>query len=332
MTFQYLKKHMFNIKILLPICCFLASDILTAQTADIIVVTNPTTNTAANNGNMTINIGSASTTAPYVIEITGPLGYNYTATVSASPIILSPLSSGDYTGTITGSNSCIARFTARVKKCKTQPVIGGGTTIVCTEVAEPGGGDVKRFFATGYVDDELTTPEPIYTFIVFHDMPDYLYEQIYFNIRQSMTSEIKNLIQADYSSYEVFEQDEFQSNAPYIFAFNADGSLLWVYRNLRSQIREGEEYDTISQQKVGKVFPNPASNSVSIPIEKTVDISNLSFKIVNCFGQVVYSNILAVSSGTENFVIDISELPTGVYFIQVTDIENKQVIYKLIKK
>jgi hypothetical protein len=101
---------------------------------------------------------------------------------------------------------------------------------------------------------------------------------------------------------------------------------------LRSQIREGEEYDTISQQKVGKVFPNPASNSVSIPIEKTVDISNLSFKIVNCFGQVVYSNILAVSSGTENFVIDISELPTGVYFIQVTDIENKQVIYKLIKK
>ena len=207
-----------------------------AQTADIAIEATPTTNTSGNNGKLVITIDPTSTTAPYRISITGPSQYAYSVTTSNTTITLTGLRYGDYSGTISGNNCCTARFVARVIKCSMSPVTGGGQAYMCDEVAEPGG-DVKKFFATGSTSNTALPPALNYTFQVFHSMPSYLYDQLSPGIQQTMISIINDLIQTNYSKYEVLQQDEFDSEAPYVFAFNADGSLIWVYRNLPARDR-----------------------------------------------------------------------------------------------
>lgn len=55
-----------------------------------------------------------------------------------------------------------------------------------------------------------------------------------------------------------------------------------------------------------RIFPNPAKNSISIE-----GMNNLEFTIVNLNGQTVLSGLTGTGS------IDISELNTGIYFVQV---------------
>lgn len=140
---------------LLSICLMLVCYFLSAQTADITIMTEPTTNTSGTNGKMTITIDPASTTSPYSVVISGPSGYSYSTTTSSTSIVLTPLAYGDYSGKIVGNNNCTAPIAARVKKCKITELPGGGTTVLCEEVAEPG--PDKKFYAAAYVLTQLST-------------------------------------------------------------------------------------------------------------------------------------------------------------------------------
>jgi len=324
---------MFHINIkrnLLVICQMLVCYFLSAQTADITTVTEPTTNSSGNNGKMTITIDPASTTSPYTVVVSGPSGYSYSTTTSSTSIVLTPLSYGDYTGKIVGNNNCVAPIAARVKKCKTVPVIGGGTTITCEEVAEPDPRDDKKFFATGYTSNQSSSPVINYTFQVFHGMPSYLYDQLAPGFQQTMISQINTLRATDYSAFEVFEQYEFPSEAPYIFSFNADGSLIWVYRNQSRDEGSGRSREN-PEQGTGRIYPNPTSGLVYVPVGKKADARKLSFTVINSIGKVVLSNTLLMAGEAENFVVDMKELPAGVYFIRVADAETEQHVFTVLK-
>ncbi|MFN0036872.1 MAG: T9SS type A sorting domain-containing protein [Saprospiraceae bacterium] len=312
-------KRIFTVVSFLLICCFASAQ---PSLADVTIVTEPTTNSTGNNGKMTITIDPASAAAPFTISISGPAPYVYNNTTSDPVTILTDLRFGNYTGTIVDNSGCTASIATTVQKCKTMPSPGGGVpSIVCELPSEPhpgGGGDA--FYATGTVNTFMGTVPSNFTFQVFHALPAYLYDQISPYLYQTMISEIIGLAQTDYSPFEIFEQDEFQSDAPYIFSFNADGSLIWVFRNLNSNEYEAmftRDSDKISK-KNGSLFPNPTSGIVHIPIRKLAEDHKLSYIVVNSMGQSVLSNIFVVA-GAENFAIDLGTVPAGLYFIRVVN-------------
>jgi Secretion system C-terminal sorting domain len=74
------------------------------------------------------------------------------------------------------------------------------------------------------------------------------------------------------------------------------------------------------------VFPNPASNNITIENESG-EISRIN--IVNALGQQVHSQRY---QDTTKISIDVAELPQGIYLVTVTDGENKSVVTRLIKQ
>ena len=212
------------------ICQLLAVCLLSAQNSDVTIVTEPATNASGSNGKLMITLDANSSPGPYTVDISGPSGYTYNHTTSASAIVLSPLAYGDYTGKIINDNRCTAWIEARIKRCATTKIPGGGSAILCDELSTRGIGMI--FYVNTYVSNLQSAPAINYHFNVFHSMPAYLYDQLMPSVQQTMTAEITKLLGTNYSAFEVFEQDEFPSVAPYVFSFNADGSLRWVYRNL----------------------------------------------------------------------------------------------------
>lgn len=76
-------------------------------------------------------------------------------------------------------------------------------------------------------------------------------------------------------------------------------------------------------------YPNPVSDNLNLSL-----ISNESFdieiKIVNTLGSVVKTETKTILSGENKFLINMSELESGFYFVEMKRQENKQVI-KFIK-
>ncbi len=84
-------------------------------------------------------------------------------------------------------------------------------------------------------------------------------------------------------------------------------------------------YEPIDLSKDLLCYPNPSGASFSVSIGNK---SIASVEIYNCFGQRVYSVITTEST----LVINDHNLPSGVYFVNVTDSSNERYSQKLIIK
>ena len=75
------------------------------------------------------------------------------------------------------------------------------------------------------------------------------------------------------------------------------------------------------------LFPNPTSGNITI--QSTQLTSEVSFLIYDIQGKMLFSQKIAPQNGS--FVLDISSLEKGVYFVKISS-EEKTAIRKLIKK
>ncbi len=82
-------------------------------------------------------------------------------------------------------------------------------------------------------------------------------------------------------------------------------------------------------EKYVSVYPNPATDNLNIDIT-TEKSSNPEVQILNSFGQVVYSEIYTINSGQNTVKMNISELPSGIYFVRAT-FGNESIIKKFVK-
>ena len=78
---------------------------------------------------------------------------------------------------------------------------------------------------------------------------------------------------------------------------------------------------TVNNNNIAKglefsVYPNPATDLLIISIEKSI-FSNIELSVSNSFGQQVISNkTVSSANGYSQIQIDISNLPTGSYFVR----------------
>ena len=66
---------------------------------------------------------------------------------------------------------------------------------------------------------------------------------------------------------------------------------------------------------VSEIYPNPASQSVSINYQLPSEVNQASVRIINLLGEVV--NEANIELGTSKKQLDISNLSGGVYFYSV---------------
>jgi D-alanyl-D-alanine carboxypeptidase len=76
------------------------------------------------------------------------------------------------------------------------------------------------------------------------------------------------------------------------------------------------------------VFPNPAKENISLKFIST-ERRNIEISIVNQFGKVVRDNLKYSATGNDTYSIDVSNLSSGVYYIQlITD--DKRISKKVV--
>jgi len=73
-----------------------------------------------------------------------------------------------------------------------------------------------------------------------------------------------------------------------------------------------------------KLYPNPAQNEFSVNTDMNID----QIKIYNLSGQIV----LRFQRETSNPSYDISSLSNGIYFVELSSLEGKKTVRKLIKE
>lgn len=73
------------------------------------------------------------------------------------------------------------------------------------------------------------------------------------------------------------------------------------------------------------IYPNPTAGTVYI--EHARPVTEVS--VINLLGQVMGS---FETNHNRNYILDISELRNGMYFVRVTDAENNIYIQKVIRK
>ena len=79
------------------------------------------------------------------------------------------------------------------------------------------------------------------------------------------------------------------------------------------------------------VHPNPTNGSFNVKFSSATDVSDVSVKVTNVTGQVVYSNNYS-NAGTEfNKQISLHTQPSGVYFVEL-NADGQRLIRKLIKQ
>jgi|GEM_PF-2053204 len=81
-----------------------------------------------------------------------------------------------------------------------------------------------------------------------------------------------------------------------------------------------------------KVFPNPAKDFVNLSISISGKDDKLSISLLNAMGMLVQYKQMSVPAGNTNHKLDLSPLPSGMYFIIVRFNDGQEINYRLVKE
>jgi hypothetical protein len=80
------------------------------------------------------------------------------------------------------------------------------------------------------------------------------------------------------------------------------------------------------------VYPNPATNLINVKIEALTFQNNSILRITNSAGTVVYTESFQRTGFTMIKQVDITKLPSGIYFLSVTSDINTITTVKFAKQ
>ena len=99
-----------------------------------------------------------------------------------------------------------------------------------------------------------------------------------------------------------------------------------IIQAFQQEDEERINFDILSKKYLEKnisIFPNPTSGFVQIKIREWV--SDYQYEIYNVLGQTLKFNELQ-----NNEILDLSDLPSDIYFMKITEIETNKILIKKI--
>lgn len=128
--------------------------------------------------------------------------------------------------------------------------------------------------------------------------------------------------------------EAFASATTNVKMFNAEATqaqAVNTYRAMGANIRCIKDYSNdiqiIDVNKTFNMFPNPANNTVTVQVSGSVN-SEVMLSIFDNTGRMLYSQILT----NDNQRIDISQIPSGIYFVKIQSDSVQQVERLIITK
>jgi hypothetical protein len=112
-----------------------------------------------------------------------------------------------------------------------------------------------------------------------------------------------------------------------------EAAILWATSSSKTDEAEVENNIPMEQglSFEAGVYPNPSMGAFNIRIENARD-GKLTIEIYNYTGQAVYVNEKNVEAGTYTESLDLNDVPTGLYLIQLTSGESTLVRRVLISR
>lgn len=121
------------------------------------------------------------------------------------------------------------------------------------------------------------------------------------------------------------ELSSFFTSVTYRGAFPATGGALWTdgWTEWNPQSRPYDGATSVNdksfaQFELAQNMPNPFSTTTTI-VFNVIKNSNLVFNVVDIMGRTVYTHQDNYAVGTHNIQFDATELPAGIYYMNVTD-------------
>ena len=78
------------------------------------------------------------------------------------------------------------------------------------------------------------------------------------------------------------------------------------------------------------VYPNPTSSDLYINIQKD-NLTGASFALTNTSGQYIYQSTADHLAHSYTKILDLSQLPTGVYMVEVV-VDGERIVKKVVKE
>ena len=98
-----------------------------------------------------------------------------------------------------------------------------------------------------------------------------------------------------------------------------DGSLI------NNQIQT-DQYLTIQ-----KIYPNPATNLVSLEINEPTE-GSAQIEIMDITGRQVLKQTTSLTEGLNTISVDVSQLSKGIFIVKMTDSQNQKSWVKMVKE
>ena len=90
--------------------------------------------------------------------------------------------------------------------------------------------------------------------------------------------------------------------------------------------------DTTPANEDVNIYPNPFTNNVTFEWENTGNQSTADITVTDLMGKTVYHETMNDIQYNPKLVIDLSDIKSGIYLASLTDMDNKKVTKRIIKK
>ncbi|MEM9258109.1 MAG: T9SS type A sorting domain-containing protein, partial [Bacteroidota bacterium] len=88
--------------------------------------------------------------------------------------------------------------------------------------------------------------------------------------------------------------------------------------------------DASNRLQLGKIYPQPTTGPLTIPIISAEGQERLSLRLLDGTGKQVRQRISEVSTGRNQITFDLAGLPPGLYWLQVTDKRGSMITKKVV--